>query len=57
MLDIVNRTIELSKDNWGALDSLGMKEQQGIAARIYRAWPALVKTAISRLYHRTSLAV
>ena len=45
MLDIVNRTIELSKDNWGALDSLGMKEQQGIAARIYRAWPALVKNS------------
>lgn len=45
MLDIVNRTLELSKDKWGALDSLGMKEQQGIAARIYRTWPALVKNS------------
>lgn len=43
MLNIVNNALELSNDKWGALDSLGMIEQQGIASRIYHTWPTLVE--------------
>ena len=32
---------ELSSGRWGALDSLGMAEQQGIAARMYASYPEL----------------
>ncbi len=32
-----------SKGRWGALDSLGMAEQRGIAARMVRTYPALFK--------------
>ncbi|MDE5942071.1 MAG: hypothetical protein K2H14_08180, partial [Muribaculaceae bacterium] len=33
--------IEISHNRWGALDSLGMAEQRGIASRMFRAYPAL----------------
>ena len=33
--------IRLSTNRWGALDSLGMAEQRGIASRMFRAYPRL----------------
>ncbi|WP_295727778.1 hypothetical protein [uncultured Muribaculum sp.] len=45
MLEIVERAYAMSRDKWGMLDSTGMSEQQGIAERIYEAWPTLVKGA------------
>ena len=40
-LDIVNLIMDKSKNQWGALDSLGMAEQRGIAARMYTTYPQL----------------
>lgn len=45
MLRIVERASAMSRGKWGQLDSIGMSEQQGIAARIHEAWPAIVKGA------------
>ncbi len=41
LLALVNRVIALSDKQWGALDSLGMAEQRGIASRMYMRYPAL----------------
>lgn len=42
LLEATRRAIELSSDNWGRLDSLGIAEQQGIARRLCLAFPQLV---------------
>ncbi len=34
---------EASRNRWGALDSLGMAEQRGIASRMFRAFPTLFR--------------
>ncbi len=44
-LDIVNLIMDKSKNQWGALDSLGMAEQRGIAARMYTSYPQLFDNA------------
>lgn len=36
-----NLVISLSNGRWGALDSLGIAEQEGIATRMYKAYPEL----------------
>ncbi len=38
---ITNEVIERSHNQWGALDSLGMAEQRGIASRMFVAFPRL----------------
>ena len=45
MLAIVERALLVSKGKWGALDTIGMAEQQGIAERIYATWPRLASSA------------
>lgn len=45
LLDIVNSVIAHSDGQWGALDSLGIAEQRGIAARMYTAYPQLFDNA------------
>lgn len=42
LLEITSRAIEASEGRWGDLDSLGIAEQQGIAARMCNAYPQLV---------------
>ncbi len=44
MKRIVEHIIDLSSGRWGILDSLGIAEQQGIAARMYATYPALFKS-------------
>lgn len=41
-LNVVNEVISLSNGRWGALDSLGMAEQRGIAHRMYANFPQLL---------------
>ena len=41
LMQTVNGVIEISHNRWGALDSLGMAEQRGIASRMFRAYPRL----------------
>lgn len=41
MLEVVNNVIERSNGRWGALDSLGMAEQRGIASRMLASYPNL----------------
>ncbi len=41
LLDIINIITDKSDGQWGALDSLGIAEQRGIAARMYTAYPQL----------------
>lgn len=41
LLGIANQVLEISHNRWGALDSLGMAEQRGIASRMFRAYPKL----------------
>lgn len=38
-----DRIIAMSNGQWGALDSLGMAEQRGIATRMYHSYPMLFK--------------
>lgn len=56
LLDITTRAIETIGDRWGALDSLGVAEQRGIAGRLCNAFPQLVVgqnvTAISSYVER-----
>lgn len=42
LLAITQQAIEASADKWGKLDSLGVAEQKGIAARMCDAFPQLV---------------
>ena len=42
---LCNRVTSLSVGHWGALDSLGMDEQEGIARRLCEAYPQLVKNS------------
>lgn len=39
------RVSNISEGNWGALDSIGIDEQQGIAHRLCQAYPQLVRAA------------
>jgi hypothetical protein len=41
LLTIANYVSEVSRNRWGALDSLGMAEQRGIASRMYTSYPRL----------------
>jgi len=41
LLTLTQFIIETSHNRWGALDSLGMAEQRGIASRMFRAYPSL----------------
>lgn len=41
LLKTVEYVKEISRNRWGALDSLGMAEQRGIASRMFRAYPRL----------------
>ena len=41
LLELTGYVIETSHNRWGALDSLGMAEQRGIASRMFRAYPKL----------------
>lgn len=51
LLKLCDNVIEISHNNWGALDSLGRDEQRGIASRMFRNFPSLFNegtvTAIS----------
>lgn len=38
---LVTAVVEQSHNRWGALDSLGMAEQRGIASRMFRTYPML----------------
>lgn len=40
-LELTRRIIALSEGRWGQLDSLGIAEQQGIARRMFEAFPQL----------------
>lgn len=39
LMGVAKFVAESSRGRWGALDSLGMAEQRGIATRMYRAYP------------------
>lgn len=54
LLGLVKRVIEVSHNRWGALDSLGMAEQRGIASRMFRAYPGLF--AEGKVYALSSYA-
>ncbi|MBD5224890.1 MAG: hypothetical protein HDS68_02840 [Bacteroidales bacterium] len=41
LLRLVNYVADISHNRWGALDSLGMAEQRGIASRMFLAYPKL----------------
>lgn len=41
LLSLVENVIAMSDKQWGALDSLGMAEQRGIASRMYTRYPDL----------------
>lgn len=45
LMALVKQVMKLSDARWGALDSLGMAEQQGIASRMYRTYPKLMLDA------------
>lgn len=40
-LELTQQMISLSQNHWGELDSLGVAEQQGIARRMFEAFPQL----------------
>lgn len=42
LLEVTARAIEASQGRWGALDSLGIAEQRGIARRMCEAYPQLI---------------
>ena len=42
LMKLTQYVIDKSDGQWGALDSLGMAEQRGIAARMYTAYPELM---------------
>ncbi len=42
LMKLTQYVISESKGRWGALDSLGMAEQRGIASRMYMAYPDLL---------------
>lgn len=54
LLGLVKHVIEVSHNRWGALDSLGMAEQRGIASRMFRAYPGLF--AEGKVYALSSYA-
>lgn len=41
LMVVVGQVNDMSQGRWGALDSLGMAEQRGIAARMYASYPML----------------
>jgi len=41
LMSVGGYVLEVSRNRWGALDSLGMAEQRGIASRMFRAYPML----------------
>lgn len=41
LLELVKGVVDMSHNRWGALDSLGMAEQRGIASRMFRTYPKL----------------
>ena len=41
LMKLTDYVIDASRNRWGALDSLGMAEQRGIASRMWRAYPRL----------------
>lgn len=41
LLGVARYVLEISHNRWGALDSLGMAEQRGIASRMFRTYPHL----------------
>ncbi len=43
LLEITQHVVNTSNGRWGALDSLGMAEQRGIASRMYQKFPKLFK--------------
>lgn len=43
VLEAVRMVAEASHNRWGALDSLGMAEQRGIASRMFRTFPTLFR--------------
>ncbi|MDE6126005.1 MAG: histidine phosphatase family protein [Muribaculaceae bacterium] len=43
VLEAVSMVAEASHNRWGALDSLGMAEQRGIASRMFRTFPELFR--------------
>lgn len=45
LMALTLEVINLSNGHWGALDSLGMAEQRGIAERMYAAYPSVFKNA------------
>lgn len=45
LMDITREVIERSHNQWGALDSLGMAEQRGIASRMFINYPRLFDNA------------
>lgn len=45
LLTLTQYVIAKSEGQWGALDSLGIAEQRGIASRMYRAYPELVTSS------------
>lgn len=45
LLSAVNRVAAVSKGRWGALDTIGMAEQHGIAARMAARYPQLMDSA------------
>ena len=42
---IAEQVVKVTAGQWGALDSLGMAEQRGIASRMMRSYPALFKAS------------
>lgn len=46
---IVDDVIKLADGRWGQLDSLGMREQQGIASRIVEAFPELFDDGVNAI--------
>lgn len=43
LMTLTDYVIRISANRWGALDSLGMAEQRGIASRMLRAYPRLFR--------------
>ncbi len=58
---LVDYVIDTSHNRWGALDSLGMAEQRGIASRMFTTFPALftdgVVNAISSYSPRSMMSM
>jgi len=62
LLSIAENVAEISHNRWGALDSLGMEEQRGIAARMYAKFPSVfsdgaVVNAISSYSPRSMMSM